>query len=423
MVRLVNSVLVAAAALFSSTTTAAAASPSAAFVADDLSIAFALNIPQDDKSNELYFSISGPRSCSWLAVGMGNGKMDDSLIFMVYSDSSGKNVTLSPRLTSGHVEPSLTKLVNITLLAGSGIVNNTVTVNAKCSNCRSWNGGIIDPKNNAAKFIWANGPSGDLKSNSLTANTRRHASYGTFRMDLTKAVGPAGTPPPATNSSKESKQLSEKVDHHFASPIHACIMILSFLGLMPMGVLVLRILKSPKWHGVNQAISLVVALTGVSLGFYIGTFYNRTKKFGSAHQIFGIIIAAMMIAQFVLGFMHHRIYKKTQAPTKLSPIHVWLGRLVIPAGIANGFLGFPLAQNSKYNWALVALTLFIVIILAPVAFWRYRRNIQKAKTVEAVGGYDPQPWRTAAPYPQNDINLGQMNYPPPPPPGYNGYNR
>lgn len=269
---------------------------------------------------------------------MGNNKMAKSLILMVYSDSSGKNVTVSPRLTSGHVEPSYTKLVDVTVLAGSGIINNTLTVNAKCSNCRVWRGGAIDPKNNAAKFIWATGPTNDLKSNSPEADVKRHAVYGAFEMDLAKAVGPAGIPPPATDSSPGSKALSEKSDHHYASAAHACIMILSFLGLMPMAVMILRILKSPKWHGVGQAVSLTVAMIGVSLGFYIATFYNRTKKFGTAHQIFGLIIVVMMIGQFVLGFMHHRIYKKTQAPTKLSPIHIWLGRLVIPAGIINGFL-------------------------------------------------------------------------------------
>lgn len=58
----------------------------------------------------------------------------------------------------------------------------------------------------------------------------------------------------------------------------------------------------------------------------------------SAHQIFGLFIMVATVGQFVLGFMHHRIYKKTKATTKLAPVHVWLGRLVIPAGVANGFL-------------------------------------------------------------------------------------
>jgi hypothetical protein len=120
-----------------------------------------------------------------------------------------------------------------------------------------------------------------------------------------------------------------------------------------------------------------------------------------------------MIAQFVLGFMHHRIYKRTQATTKLAPIHVWLGRIIIPCGIANGFLGFPLALNSKYNWALLGLVLLVIIVLGPFGFWRWRRNEQKKKTALATGGgnfsdgnqgYQSQPW-TSAPS-QSDINLG-----------------
>jgi len=58
----------------------------------------------------------------------------------------------------------------------------------------------------------------------------------------------------------------------------------------------------------------------------------------SAHQIFGLVIMLAVVAQFTLGFLHHRIYKRTEATTKMAPIHIWLGRVVIPAGVANGFL-------------------------------------------------------------------------------------
>jgi hypothetical protein len=124
-----------------------------------------------------------------------------------------------------------------------------------------------------------------------------------------------------------------------------------------------------------------------------------------------------MIAQFVLGYMHHRIYKRTQSPTKLAPIHVWLGRVVIPAGIANGFLGFPLALNSKYNWALLALILLVIIVLGPFSFWRWRRNSNRRKTALAVASdsddpavYQAQPWNAGVS--RSDINLSEMNYPP-----------
>jgi hypothetical protein len=125
-----------------------------------------------------------------------------------------------------------------------------------------------------------------------------------------------------------------------------------------------------------------------------------------------------MIAQFVLGYMHHRIYKRTQSPTKLAPIHVWLGRVVIPAGIANGFLGFPLALNSKYNWALLGCILLVIIVLGPFAFWGWRRNSNRRKTALAVAsdsdggppGYQSRLWNSDVS--RSDIYLSQMNYPP-----------
>ena len=131
-----------------------------------------------------------------------------------------------------------------------------------------------------------------------------------------------------------------------------------------------------------------------------------------------------MVGQFALGFLHHRMYKKTQAPTKLAPYHVWLGRVVIPAGIINGFLGFPLALNSKYNWALLALTLLMVIIFGPIWLWRWRRDSKKSPlgNVSDSDGYQSQPWNSGPSSSNIDLgsyNNGQqhppqpMNYPPP----------
>lgn len=122
-----------------------------------------------------------------------------------------------------------------------------------------------------------------------------------------------------------------------------------------------------------------------------------------------------MIGQLFLGFFQHRIYKQTQAPTKLTPIHVWLGRIVIPAGIINGFLGFPLALNSKYNWALFALCLLIIIVIAPFAFWKWKRDNKKnnfgATPLNSDGppGYQSEPWMAGES--SSNINMDQMSYP------------
>jgi hypothetical protein len=138
------------------------------------------------------------------AVGMGSNKMANSLIFMAYSDNTGKNITLSPRLAYDHVEPVYSSNISVSVLPGSGIANDIMTVNAMCTNCRSWKGGSIDPTNTAAQFIFAVGPDGELRSNEGNAGIKRHAEYGTFVMDLTKALGVAGVPVALTGRSFEN---------------------------------------------------------------------------------------------------------------------------------------------------------------------------------------------------------------------------
>lgn len=64
----------------------------------------------------------------------------------------------------------------------------------------------------------------------------------------------------------------------------------------------------------------------------------QTKGFGSAHQIVGLVVFTFVLVQFLLGYFHHRVLKKTGATTKMARAHVWLGRVSIPLGIFNGFL-------------------------------------------------------------------------------------
>lgn len=206
---------------------------------------------------------------------MGNNQMDDTLMFILYSDSTGNNITLSPRRGHGNTEPTYTKDIEVNVLAESGIFNGMMKANAMCKNCRSWGERSISPNDTAAKFIYSSG-SGSLESNSLSAGLRRHSSYGSFTMDLTKAYGKAGVPI-TTSDTSGTVQTSSKSDHDVVPALHACAMILAFVGLLPLGVIVLRILNRPKWHGFNQALSALVALIGVCLGFYVGTLYNRVR--------------------------------------------------------------------------------------------------------------------------------------------------
>ncbi len=177
-------------------------------------------------------------------------------------------------------------------------------------------------------------------------------------------------------------------------------MVFAFVGVMPFGLLVLRIMGWVRWHGINQTFAAILALIGMCCGIYLGTMYNRTKKFNSAHQIFGLVIMLGLMTQVALGIMHHRIYKQTQSPTKFAPIHVWLGRLVIPAGVANGFLGFPLALATHYNYVLLALVLLVFFPVFGLMCFFTKRSKRKAKEAAmGVGGSsDPKLFGAAAPY-------------------------
>lgn len=313
------------------------------FIASDESLALTINVAND--SDDLYFSFIGPDASSWIAFGLGD-RMASSLIFLVYTSSSGKDLTLSPRLPSNHAEPRYSSDIHVEVLPGTGITNNgTLTMNFKCTNCRGENavkahGYNLDVTSTSQPCIFASGPTGDIKSDKLDVSIRRHASYGTFTVDMQKATGPGGVAPAPTSDTPDegAVEKSDKNDRDFSAPLHAAIMIFAFLVLLPFGLVIVHAFGWVKWHAINQAFATILVLVGFGLGIYIGRQYNRTKGFNTGHQIFGVIIVLAIVVQFVLGAMHHRIYKKTQATTKMAPIHVWLGRVVIPAGIINAFL-------------------------------------------------------------------------------------
>jgi hypothetical protein len=212
------------------------------------------------------------------AVGMGSNQMANSLMFLAYASSDGNMVTLSPRLSTGHKEPVYTSNVTIDILDGTRISNNIMTINARCHNCRSWGAGSIDIQNTVQSFTFASGPKNRLNSDSMTAGIQRHATYGVVQMDLTKAVGAAGMPSAPLANSAGTVEIQDEQDSDIMTPLHGSLMIITFVGLMPLGIVILRIMNSPKWHAINQTVSAVVALIGALLGVFIGLSYNRVRE-------------------------------------------------------------------------------------------------------------------------------------------------
>ncbi len=83
-------------------------------------------------NGDVYIQISGPSSLSWIGLGQGTS-MSGANLFMVYANSAGNNVTVSPRLGIGERQPKTGSTTNVTLLDGSGISNGMITANVGCA--------------------------------------------------------------------------------------------------------------------------------------------------------------------------------------------------------------------------------------------------------------------------------------------------
>lgn len=96
-------------------------------------VCFQLNIPEQTASSgdgDIYFQISAPDTYEYVALGQGQG-MSGANIFVVYTSGNG-NVTLSPRLGTGHVMPQFNSNAQVTLLEGSGVSNGKMVANVRC---------------------------------------------------------------------------------------------------------------------------------------------------------------------------------------------------------------------------------------------------------------------------------------------------
>ncbi|KAI2746649.1 hypothetical protein DTO013E5_150 [Penicillium roqueforti] len=332
---------------------------------------FAINIP--DGSTDLYFHMSGPTDYSWIAVGTGN-EMKDSLMFVIYSKANGENITFSPRLSSGEQEPVYSSSIKVDILNGTGISDNVMTVNARCSNCTQWETGSLDLKSTSQPWIFGLGPTGSsaamLRSNSQTANIERHSEYGIFTMDMVRATGGSGGLPTSyTNSTGSVLSKSITNDSNWPSIIHGLCLCGALILLMPAGVVLLRVApKSVRWHWINQTLSSAIAIVGIIIGFYLSTMFTKSQNYGSAHQILGIILLLAMLAQWGMGFWHHRVYKQTKSPTRFGIIDRYFGHIIIFLAIVNGGIGLTWSSASKsvvigYSIAVIIIGLGLVLII------------------------------------------------------------
>lgn len=257
-----------------------------------------------------------------------------------------------------------------------------------------------------------------MNTDDKDAPLRRHELFGGFSMDMVAAstqsdddveIPPLGT---VGKGAQMTGQLHR--DRNQTSWTHGAMMIFTFLILFPVGVFAARIMERVNLHMWIQSIGLVFALIGMGVGFYLTPLFNRVgnrallmihrtdllqSKHFSAHQIIGIIVMAFLVAQFVLGFVHHRQFLRTQRPTQLIKIHQRaLGPVTLLLGLANGGIGFTFAQNNFYLIPYIVVLVIVVLTLAGFSVWKVVRGRRAPKTPAPRQGAPPPPYDVATGY-------------------------
>jgi uncharacterized membrane protein len=361
-------------------------------------LCYSLNIPESTASKgdgDIFFQITASTQFSWVAMGQGQG-MTGAQIFVLYTDPSGKNVTLSPRLGVGHVMPEFNPSAQVTLLEGSGVVNGRMTANVRCSSCNQWKGGSADFSSNSASFVFAGLPGNPLNDGE-TAVISQHTVEGDLNFDLANAKGgqdvnpfytsgSGGQSPPGSTGgsgnsgstyggSGDGADLLAAPNAYERNPdlwinAHGIVASIAIVILLPIGAIIIRVLsfRQVVWlHAAVQIIGTLAFIAAFGLGVYVA---DNEDEIDEYHPVIGIILLVLILIQPILGVIHHRMYKQHGRRTLWSHAHVWLGRIIITLGIINGGLGLMLAEEEsktiKYTYAIVGGVIWLLYVAAAI---------------------------------------------------------
>lgn len=207
--------------------------------------------------------------------------MDGALIFVAYLSENGKNITVSPRLGTGHSQPVYTSAVKVTVMSGTHYESGSsggYFIDFHCTDCRKWyNGNTIDISSTAQPMIYAMGPDGSLNSNDLDANIHQHdfGSMGGFTLDLKQATGPGGLP--SESDLDQDSGSSGGSGGSLSTGLHALFTLGGFVVVLPAGYLALRVFERVWMHWAIQSFGLFVIVVGCIGGIAISKKQNIVR--------------------------------------------------------------------------------------------------------------------------------------------------
>jgi hypothetical protein len=205
-------------------------------------------------------------------------------------------------------------------------------------------------------------------------------------------------------------------------------MIFAFVGLMPLGTLIVRLLGWSRIHGINQTFASILAIIGAAIGIYISTLYNRVSyslEFLQAaltlYQEQEIQLWPSNLRSHGHNSNAHPTRPRHNAPSHLQanqtnhedgthsrlarphrhhlrnsqrfPVSNFLSPTYpIPANTSH-FSGFPLAISNNYDYILLGLVLLVATVTLPILIFLARRRAHKAREAREAnnnGGESPK---------------------------------
>lgn len=359
---------------------------------------FRIALPSDTftfNSESIYVQIRAPLTYEWVALGEGS-RMAGSNMFILYT-SSANNITLSPRLSTGHAQPTLNPDAQITLLEGTGVIDGYMVANVLCENCTSWKGGSLDLTSPSTSWIWAYKKGNPLDSKSKAANIARHDSMGRQSVNMTQArFTSLNTSNPFVEYNSTTTATSTPSNNSASSsslPAHGYIMAAAFVVLFPLSAVSLHVIPYSKTvlrvHAPLQMCALALAIAGAGVGISLGI---NTGKMDHYHPIIGLVaVAGLLFFQPAMGIIQHLHFRKTGGKLFISHIHRWLGRIMIILGVVNGGLGLLLSRNTGHGGEKGAVVAYSVVAGIVGAFyvgvlgWRILSGLEREENKEVAG--------------------------------------
>ena len=312
--------------------------------------------------------------------------MAGSNIFVMYTSADGQNVTVSPRLGTGHVEPQHDTTAQIEMLGGSGVSNGMMTANVRCSNCNSWQGGSMDFTGSSANWIHAYKSGDPLNSDDPAADIAMHDGYAPFQWNLQNAKGgssvnpfvtAAANTPSASNTTDSGSTMGS--GQGFSDSIltaHAVLAGLAFVAFFPFGAILIRVANftGVTWvHAACQLSGYSMLIAAFGLGIYMAV---QGDYLSEHHPIVGIVLFVILFFQPFTGYIHHKIWKKRGTRSMTTYEHLGIGRIAIILGLINGGTGLQLAgagNGAKIAYGVCAGVVGVAY-LAAIVFGEMKRR-------------------------------------------------